>query len=311
MAGYILRRILQMIPVLLLLSLFIFFLIRFIPGDPARAIAGERATEEMVSDLRVRLRLDQPLWEQYGAFLGDLLQGDMGDSIRKQDSVASLLTQRMPPTIFLAIYASVLALLITMPMSAIAALNNNRWPDHAIRAFAMCCLAMPAYWIGLMLMQFLAVKYELFPVSGYGKGFFEHLEHLFLPALALALGISSVLVRNLRSSLLETLQADYVRTARAKGLSGRAVFVWHVLRTSAVTTITILSVNFAYLIGGAAVIETIFSIPGIGQLVVSSIFSRDYPVIQGATLFFGLLVLVISLIIDLVYAALDPRVQYR
>ena len=310
MIGYISRRILQMVPVLILLSLFIFFLIRLIPGDPASAILGDRATDEMIARMQDRLHLNDPLWEQYGVFLKNTLTGDLGTSIRKGDPVTELILQRLPPTLFLAVYASVLSLLITVPLATIAALNNNRWPDYAVRTFAMISLAMPAYWIGMMLLQFLAVKYRIFPVSGYGDGFFGHLESLFLPSLALAFGIASVLIRSLRNSLLETLSADYVRTARAKGLSSRAVFIGHVLRTSALSTITILSVNFAYLVGGAAVTETIFAIPGVGQLVVSSIFSRDYPVIQGATLFFGLLVLVISLITDLVYAVLDPRVQY-
>ncbi|HWK80355.1 MAG TPA: ABC transporter permease [Thermomicrobiales bacterium] len=312
MLAYIARRIVQMIPVLFLLTLFIFFLIRFIPGDPASAILGDRATTEMVADLRARLHLDDPLWQQYLVFMRNLLfHGDMGNSIRKGDPVIELVLHRLPPTIFVAVYASLLALVITVPLAAIAALNSNRWPDYVVRTFAMISLAMPAYWIGMMLLQFFAVKYKIFPVSGYGKGFLGHLESLFLPSLALALGIASILIRSLRNSLLETLSADYVRTARAKGLSGRGVFIWHVLRTSALSTLTILSVNFAYLIGGAAVTETIFAIPGIGSLVVSSIFNRDYPVIQGTTLFFGLLVMVISLITDVIYAMLDPRVQYR
>lgn len=311
MLAYIARRVLQMIPVLFLLTLFIFFLIRFIPGDPASAILGDRATAEMVANLRARLKLDDPLWQQYLVFMRNLIfHGDMGNSIRKGDPVIELVTHRLPPTIFVAVYASIISLIITVPMAAIAALNNNRWPDYVVRTFAMLSLAMPAYWIGMMLLQFFAVKYRIFPVSGYGDGFVGHLESLFLPSLALALGIASILIRSLRNSLLETLSADYVRTARAKGLSGRGVFIWHVLRTSALSTLTILSVNFAYLIGGAAVTETIFAIPGIGSLVVSSIFNRDYPVIQGTTLFFGLLVMVISLVTDVIYAMLDPRVQY-
>ena len=169
---------------------------------------------------------------------------------------------------------------------------------------------MPAYWVGMMFLQLFAVKYDIFPVAGYGKGFFGHIESLFLPALALALSISSVLIRSLRNSLLDTLTADYVRTARAKGLGGRQVFMAHVLRTSALSAITILGVNLAYLVGGAAVVETIFAIPGLGQLVVKAIFDRDYPIIQGATLFFGILVLMVNLLTDICYASLDPRVTY-
>lgn len=310
MSAYLFRRILQMVPVLILLSIFIFFLIRLIPGDPASAILGDRATDQSIADLRARLHLDDPIWVQYGVFLRDIARGDLGNSIRKNVPVRELVMQRLPPTIFLAFYAGFLSMLISVPLATLAAFKQNRLPDHLVRAFSMLSLAMPSFWIGMMLLQFFAVKYRIFPVSGYGHGFFGHLQSLFLPALALALGIASVLIRSLRNSLLETLQADYVRTARAKGLTNQQVFTWHILRTSATSTLTILSVNVAYLIGGAAVVETIFAIPGIGQLVVSSIFNRDYPVIQGATLFFGLLVLIINLLTDVSYALLDPRVSY-
>lgn len=310
MASYIARRLLQMIPVMFLLSLFIFFLIRLVPGDPASAMLGDRINDATVTALKERLHLNDPIYVQYGAFMRNLFEGDLGNSIRKGDPVRDLILQRLPVTVFLALYASVLSLIITVPLAALAALKQNRWQDYSVRAFAMLSLAMPSFWIGMMMLQFFAVKYKIFPVSGYGNGFLGHLQSLFLPALALALGIASVLIRSLRNSLLDTLQADYVRTARAKGLTTQRVFTWHVLRTSALSTITILSVNLAYLVGGAAVVETIFSIPGIGQLVVSSIFNRDYPVIQGATLFFGLLVLFINLLTDIGYALLDPRVSY-
>ncbi len=310
MTSYLARRLLQMVPVMFLLSIFIFFLIRLVPGDPASAMLGDRGTDQTILELQERLHLNDPIYVQYGVFVKNLLQGDLGNSIRKGDPVRDLIVHRLPPTIFLAFYAGLLSLLITVPLATLAAFKQNRAPDFLVRAFTMLSLAMPSFWIGMMLLQFLAVKYRIFPVSGYGEGFLGHARSLFLPALALALGIASVLIRSLRHSLLETLQADYVRTARAKGLTNQRVFTWHVLRTSAMSTITILGVNIAYLIGGAAVVETIFAIPGVGQLVVSSIFSRDYPVIQGATLFFGLLVLFINLITDVCYALIDPRVSY-
>lgn len=310
MTSYLARRLLQMVPVMFLLSIFIFFLIRLVPGDPASAMLGDRGTDQTILELQERLHLNDPIYVQYGVFIKNLLQGDLGNSIRKGDPVRDLIVHRLPPTIFLAFYAGLLSLLITVPLATLAAFKQNRAPDFLVRAFTMLSLAMPSFWIGMMLLQFLAVKYRIFPVSGYGEGFLGHARSLFLPALALALGIASVLIRSLRHSLLETLQADYVRTARAKGLTNQRVFTWHVLRTSAMSTITILGVNIAYLIGGAAVVETIFAIPGVGQLVVSSIFSRDYPVIQGATLFFGLLVLFINLITDVCYALIDPRVSY-
>jgi peptide/nickel transport system permease protein len=310
MGSYIARRLLHMIPVLLMISIFIFFLVRLIPGDPASVILGDKASEETVAALRSRLNLDEPIIVQYGTFLKDALSGDLGTSVRRGEPVVDVILQRMPPTLFLAAYAAILSVVISVPLATVAALNNGRWPDKIVRAFAMVSLAMPAYWVGMMLLQLFAVKYDILPVAGYGDGFFGHLESLLLPALALALSIASVLIRSLRNSLLETLSADYVRTARAKGLTGRQVYMRHVLRTSALSTITILGVNLAYLVGGAAVTETIFAIPGIGQMVVRAIFDRDYPLIQGATLAFGVLVLTVNLITDLIYATLDPRVSY-
>jgi peptide/nickel transport system permease protein len=179
-----------------------------------------------------------------------------------------------------------------------------------VRLYALLSLAMPAYWIGMMLLQVFAVKLQIFPVAGYGEGFLGHLESLFLPALSLALAVSSILVRSLRNSIIETMGADYVRTARAKGLNGQRVFLWHILRTSSMASVTILAVNLAFLIGGTTIIETIFSVPGLGQLIVKSISDRDYPIIQGVTLAIGVLVLFINLLTDLSYAVLDPRIRY-
>ncbi|MDQ2654226.1 MAG: ABC transporter permease, partial [Chloroflexota bacterium] len=181
---------------------------------------------------------------------------------------------------------------------------------QAVRLYVLLALAMPAYWIGMMLLQFFAVKAHIFPVAGYGEGFFGHLESLFLPALSLALAVSSILIRSLRNSIIETMSADYVRTARAKGLGGRSVFTWHVLRNSAMATATILAVNLAFMVGGTIIIESIFAIPGIGSLIVKAIFDRDYPIIQGVTLAVGVMVLFINLATDLSYAVLDPRIKY-
>jgi peptide/nickel transport system permease protein len=224
--------------------------------------------------------------------------------------VTDILAERIPPTVFLVSYAALLSVLITAPLATMAALNRGRWIDQAVRVYALLALAMPAYWIGMMLLQVFAVKLQLFPVAGYGEGFLGHLESLFLPALSLALAVSSILIRSLRNSILETLGADYVRTARAKGLSGRRVFVWHVLRNSAMSTATILSVFLAFLIGGTTIVETIFAVPGIGQLIIKAIFDRDYPIIQGVTLAIGVMVLFINLITDISYAILDPRLSY-
>jgi peptide/nickel transport system permease protein len=310
MTGYVLRRLAYMIPVFLLISLFVFLMVRLVPGDPAAIMLGQRATEENVAQLREKLKLNEPYWVQYGVFLQNMAHGDLGESMRQRRPVTQILLDRLPPTLFLVTYAGILSILISGPLAAVAAMNHGRWIDQAVRIYALLSLAMPAYWIGMMLLQFFAVKNHVFPVAGYGEGFLGHLMSLFLPALALALAVSSILVRSLRNSIIETRDADYVRTARAKGLGARSIFLRHILRNSSMSTVTILAVNLAFLIGGTTIIETIFAIPGLGQLIIKAIFDRDYPIIQGITLAIGVLVLFINLLTDLSYAVLDPRVAY-
>jgi peptide/nickel transport system permease protein len=311
MTAYILRRLIHMVPVLLLMTVFVFFLVRLVPGDPATAMLGDRATPERVARLKAALKLDRPYYVQYAAFMSHLAKGDLGESIRRREPVRSIVFQRLQPTLFLSFYAMLLSVVIAVPLATIAAMRKGHFADQVVRTFLLLSLGMPTYWIGMMLLQFFAVRHRVFPVSGWGEGFFGHLESLFLPALALALAISSLMIRSLRNSILETLEADYVRTARAKGLGQGRVMVGHVLRNSALSTITILGVNFAFLVGGATITESIFSIPGLGQLIVHAIFDRDYPVIQGVTLAIGVIVLLISLITDLSYALLDPRVSFE
>jgi peptide/nickel transport system permease protein len=310
MTRYILRRLAYMIPVFLLISLFVFFMVRLVPGDPAVIMLGQRATEENIAKLRQELRLDDPFWVQYGVFLQNMATGDLGDSIRQRRPVTEILLNRLPPTLFLVVYAAILSILISGPLAAVAAMNKGRWIDQAVRVYVLLSLAMPAYWVGMMLLQFFAVKSHVFPVAGYGEDFLGHLHSLFLPALSLALAVSSILIRSLRNSIIETMGADYVRTARAKGLGATRIFIWHILRNSSMATMTILAVNLAFLVGGSTIVETIFAVPGIGQLIVKAIFDRDYPVIQGITLAIGVLVLFINLLTDLSYAILDPRVSY-
>jgi peptide/nickel transport system permease protein len=309
--AYIARRLIHMIPVLFLITLFIFALVRLVPGDPATSMLGDRATPDRVERLNKALKLDRPYYVQYVAFMKNLAKGDLGDSIRRREPVRDIVIQRIQPTIFLSAYTMVIAFLITVPLATAAALKKGQFTDQVVRVFTVLALGLPTYWVGMMLLQFFAVKNRIFPVSGWGEGFFGHLEALFLPSLALALYLSSLMIRSLRNSILETLEADYVRTARAKGLGGRQVFVWHVLRNSALSTITILGINFAFLLGGATITESIFAIPGLGQLIVRSIFDRDYPVIQGVTLAIGVIVLIVTLVTDIIYALLDPRVSYE
>lgn len=309
MIAFIIRRLATMIPVLFVLTLFTFMLVRLVPGNPASTMLGPRATPEAIAAIEKSLGLDKPLLVQYGYFMRQLVfHGDMGQSIRKKQPVSTVIADRIGATLFLVIYSMVLAVLITVPLATVAALNRESWPDQLVRIFTLAALAMPTYWIGMMLLQLLAVKYRIFPVAGYGHGFFGHLHSLFLPAISLALAIAALTIRSLRSSILETLGSDHVRTARAKGLSSRSVFLWHVIRNSSLSSVTLLGLIFVFVIGGTTIMETIFSIPGIGQLIIRGIFDRDYPVIQGVTLIIGVIVLLTSLVIDIVYAMLDPRV---
>lgn len=310
MFGFIVRRVISMIPVLFALTLFTFVLVRLVPGNPASTMLGPRATPEAVASIEKSLGLDKPIFVQYGYFMRSLvLHGDLGESIRKKQPVTTVIADRIGPTLFLVFYAMFLAIAITVPLATVAALNKERWPDQLVRIFTLAALAMPAYWVGMMLLQLLAVKYRIFPVAGYGDGFTGHLRSLFLPALSLALAIAALTIRSLRASILETLGSDFVRTARAKGLSHRSVFTWHVMRNSSLSSVTLLGLIFVFVIGGTTIMETIFSIPGIGQLIVRGIFDRDYPVIQGVTLVIGVIVLLTSLVTDIVYAMLDPRVK--
>lgn len=309
MTAYVLRRLVQMVPVLILISVFVFMLVRLVPGDPAAIMLGPRASAENIAKIRKDLHLDDPLWVQYGTFAKNLSRLDLGDSIRKREPVRDVLADRLPATLFLVAYAAVLSVVISVPLAMLAAAKRGRWPDLLVRGFTIVALAMPAYWVGMMMLQVFAVKFHVFPVAGWGETVPEHFRSLFLPAMALALAISSILIRGLRNSLIEMMDSDHVRTARAKGLSEGKVFTWHVLRNSALSTVTVLGVNLAFLVGGTTIVETIFSVPGIGQLIVRAIFDRDYPVIMGVTLLFGVLVLMINLLTDLSYAVLDPRVK--
>jgi peptide/nickel transport system permease protein len=299
-----------MVPVMLGVTLVVFFLLRLVPGDPAEVILGNRATDANIAHLRKALGLDKPMLVQYGYFMRNMLKGDLGESIYYREPVTRLILHRLPVTLFLTAFSTVLALLITIPLGTLAAIKKDRWQDQAVRGFLLVSLAMPPFWVGLMLLLLFGVKFRIFPVAGYGEGFTGHLHSLFLPALTLALGISAVLVRSLRNSILDVLSADYVRTARAKGLGSRTIYTWHVLRNSALSTMTLLGIYVAYILGGAVILESVFAIPGLGSLLIKAIFGRDYPIVQGVTLYFGVLVILVNLLTDIGYAILDPRVSY-
>jgi peptide/nickel transport system permease protein len=309
--SYVGRRLLQMVPVALGVTILVFFMVHLIPGDPARTMLGARATDQAVAQLRHEWGLDRPLMEQYWLFMKRLAQGDLGDSLFYDTPVLSLIFERVWPTVWLLAYATVLALLISVPLATLAATRKDGSVDQLVRAIPLFGLGMPPFWIGIVLILLLGLRVPLFPVGGYGEDFLGHLYSMFLPGLTVALFLTPILIRSLRASLLTVLESDYITTARSKGIPERQVLLRHAVRNAIISTVTVLGVNIAFLIGGTLVVEKVFALPGIGALMVDSIFNRDFPVVQGVTLVFAVLVVLVYLITDVVHSLLDPRVRYE
>jgi peptide/nickel transport system permease protein len=306
---FILRRLAQMIPVLFGITLVVFGLLQLIPGDPATTMLGLQARPEAVAALRRELGLDRALWEQYLRYLGNVVTFDLGDSLKFKVSVASLLGERLEVSLALITYATVLMIVLSLPLGIISALRKDGIFDQVTRVVLMVTLVMPAFWVGILFLTYFSVKFQIFPVAGYGEGWREHLHHLFLPALTIALSIMPMLVRALRTSILEAMASDYVRTARAKGLRERAVVSTHVLRNALIPALTLLGLSVGYLLGGTVIVENVFSLPGAGKLLVDAISARDYPLVQSTTLVFAILVIFVNLLTDVIYTFLDPRVR--
>lgn len=304
------NRLVQLIPVLLGISIIVFLMLRLIPGDPARIMLSTHATEESVAELHQQMGLDRPIWEQYLLFMSGALQGNLGTSLFARRPVLQVLSERMPVTLLLVAYAIAISLIITLPLAMAAALKRDSVIDFSIRGGVILALALPGFWLGLILILLFAVQNRWFPISGLGDMPLSWLWHLFLPAVTLALPVAAMLIRNLRSSVIDVLGAPYIEFARAKGLQNRTVVGKHVLRNALISVVTILGLNIGWLVGGSVVVETIFTIPGMGSLAVTSVYARDYPMVQGITLVFGLSVILINLMTDYVYAVLDPRVSY-
>jgi peptide/nickel transport system permease protein len=303
---------LQAVPVGFGVTILVFFLIHLVPGDPARTILGNQATAPRVALLRHEWGLDRPLPVQYAKFMGRLLHGDLGSSLFYGVGAGRLVLERLPVTLWLIAFGALLSVLIAVPLSVIAATHRDRVADHAVRIVPLVGLGFPAFWLGIMLLLVFGLNLgRPFPVGGYGNGFFGHLHSMFLPALTVALGISPILIRSLRAGLLEVLESDFVTTARSKGLPERRVLVRHALRNAAVSTVSVLGVNIGYLVGGTLVIEQVYALPGVGQLMINSIFQRDFPVVQAVTLVFSLLVVLVYLLTDVAHALLDPRVRFE
>lgn len=305
---FCLSRIIQLLPVLIGITLVAFLLLRVMPGDPATLMLGSRGTPEDIAKLNEQLGLSQPLWQQYLRFIGDLVQGSFGRSIAYKADIAPLILERLWPSLALVGLSTVMAVIMTVPLAMLAAIRKGGVFDQVVRVVFVMAMSMPAFWLGVLLVLLLAIYVPLFPVSGYGDGFWDRLHHLVLPAFIIALGTAALTIRSLRSSIIAVLGADYVDTARAKGLVERQVLWRHVFRNSLTSTISVLAVHTSWVIGGTVVIETVFGIPGLGSLLVSSISARDYPMVQALTVTFATLVVLINLLTDLAYALVDPRV---
>ncbi len=309
--NYLIIRLAQILPTFFLIMVIVFVLVHLLPGDPTSAILGIHATEEAVNRINEQLGLNRSIPVQFLLFLRNFFRGDLGDSIILKVPVVSLILERLPVTLFLTGFAAVLAVLLAVPMAMLAALRRDSALDGAIRTGFQIGLSMPVFYIGLVLLTFFAARLRWFPVGGFGTSFGEDLYHLFLPALTLALSLAAVLMRSLRNGLIEVLNAEYVDFARAKGLRSRLVLGRHVLRNALISTVALFGLNIGTLLGGAVVTETVYAIPGIGRLMIDSIYGRDYPVIQGLTLTLAILVSLVFLATDLAQAALDPRIARR
>lgn len=313
MLGYVLRRLAATVPVLVLVALLVFFLLRLTPGDPAILIAGDQATTAQIAEIREKLGFDRPLAEQLLAYAGQLARGDLGASIFSGMAVTQLIAMRVEPTAMLALVAIVLALVIAVPLGTLAAVRAGSVFDRAVMAFAMLGFSSPVFVIAFLLVYVFALGLGWFPTQGYvplAKGLGPCLNSLALPGLTLALLYAALIARITRASLLEVLAEDYMRTARAKGLMPARVVLRHALKNAAIPIVTVVGVGIAALLGGVVVTETVFNIPGLGRLTTDAILRRDYPVVQGLILVFSALYVLINLLVDLSYVLFDPRVQY-
>ncbi|MBI3375336.1 MAG: ABC transporter permease [Betaproteobacteria bacterium] len=313
MFSFIARRLLATIPVLGVVALVVFGILHLSPGDPAALIAGDHATPQQVAAMRSKLGLDQPLWEQFGAWIWSVLHGELGISIFSNQPVTRLIGQRLEPTIALTITTTIVTVLLAVPIGVIAAWRAGTWIDRSVMSFAVLGFSFPVFVVGYLLIYVVSMTLGWLPIQGYrnlGDGFGPFLIHLVLPSLALGISFMALIARITRTSVLEVLNQDYIRTARSKGLAMWQVLLYHALPNAAVPIVTVIGVGIAVLIGGVVVTESVFAIPGLGRLVVDSILSRDYPVIQGVLLIFAGVYVGINLLIDLLYVALDPRIRY-
>ncbi len=313
MRSYLARRLIGMAVVIFLVLTIAFFIVRLAPGDPAALMLGPEATAEDAAELRQQLGLDQPIFVQYLKFLGNAVRGDLGTSIFFKQPVTQVLLGRAEPTVFLSLFSLTIALIIAVPIGNYAAYRRGSFLDQASISTAMLAASVPSFWTGLMLQRYLATDLGWFPASGYGgpdADFWERMRHLLLPSIVLGIVNSALVLRFTRASMLDILGEDYIRTARSKGMGEARVVLRHALKNAAIPIITVIGLTFALLVSGAVVTERVFNIPGMGNLVVSAVLRRDYPVIQGTLIVVASLYVLINLLTDLAYLLVDKRVRY-
>jgi len=315
MTGYILRRLVQLIPVLFLASIGIWAMVYAVPGSPIGAIVGENATQEQIADAMQRLGLDRPLHEQYLSWLRGALVGDFGQSIQSREPVLGLIMDRIPATLQLGLFAILFGLVLGVPVAIISALFPNSWIDRVLSAWSALALGVPTFWLGILLILLFGVQLRWLPAVSTYVPFFQDplgaLKNIVLPSLTLGTYVSGIFARFLRASLLGELKADYVRTARSKGLPERDVVGRHVMRNALLPFVTIVGLMLAAFVGGAVVTEAVFTYPGIGRLLIQAIAVRDYPLIQGCILFVLVIYVLMNVLVDVLYAYIDPRIEYR
>ncbi|KPF90898.1 peptide ABC transporter [Rhodopseudomonas sp. AAP120] len=313
MLGYLIRRILAAIPVMGVVALVVFLLLRLTPGDPAAILAGDNASPEQLARIRASLGLNEPLYTQFFTWIGKLLHGDLGVSLISQVPVLQMISQRIEPTLSVAISTLLLSIIIAVPLGVIAAWKHGTWIDRFVMALSVIGFSVPVFVIGYVLIQIFAIDLRWFPVQGFrtmSRGFGPFFERLVLPTLTLSFIYVALIARMTRAAMLDVLGEDYVRTARAKGITESRVLLRHALRNAAVPVITVIGTGFALLISGVVVTESVFNLPGIGRLTVDAVLARDYPVIQGMILLTSGIYVAVNLLIDVAYTLLDPRIRY-
>ncbi len=313
MLAFVARRLLATIPVLAMVAVFVFLMLRLTPGDPAAIIAGDNATGAQIAAIRDQLGLSQPIFVQFLIWLGKLLRGDLGESFFFKAEVAELIGQRIGPTLALATVTMIITIAIAVPLGVLAAYKHGGWIDRLVMAFSVLGFSVPVFVLGYLLIYVFAIEIKLFPVQGYRSlagGLWPFLYRLILPGITLSVIYIALIARITRASVLEVLGEDYIRTAYAKGLSNRVVLMRHALRNAAVPIVTVIGIGIALLIGGVVVTESVYNIPGLGRLTVDAVLARDYPTIQAVILLFSFVYVLINLLIDLSYTLLDPRIRY-